>query len=748
MAHQEFSSAKAIQTAVEHHLKGNLSQAESIYRQVLQVEPSNPDALNLLGVIAYQCANSEAAVELISRAIAINCAAPEYHNNLGNALRSLHRLDEAAGSYRKALRLAPRSAEAHNNLALVMREQGRLSEAVAAFRRALKLQPDSPEIHCNLGTALQDLGKFDEAVALFIAAIRLRPDYAEAHNNLGSALKFKGQPVEAVTHYREALRLKPNLAEAHSNMGVILHEQGQLDQAAECFRTALRLKPDSATAYLNLGAVMQEAGLMGEAASHYTQALALQPNLIAARWGHCFAQIPILYDRHEDIAASRSRYHAQLAELSSSISLKSPEAIESAARAVGGAQPFFLAYQGQNDRELQQHYGRLVCRIQAARYPRWSQQPAMPEHRTAEPLRVGFVSGFFWQHSNWKIPIKGWVENLDRERFQLFGYYTSGKNDSGTEAARCCFSRFVQNVATVEEMCRIIREDNLHALIYPEVGMDPMTVRLAALRLVPVQCTSWGHPDTSGLPTIDYYLSSDLMEPPDAEAHYTERLVRLPNLSIFYIPPETEPATLERSQLGLREDAILFFCSQSLFKYLPQHDDLFPRIAREVGNCQFVFLKFGKSEAVNERFLQRLKTAFGRHGLNSEQFVAMLPQQDAAHYKALNRICDVFLDSIGWSGCNSTLEAVACDLPVVTLPGQLMRGRHSLAILKMMGVTETIAETEEDYVSIAARLASDRALHHQVSQKIQQTRHRVYRDRKCIDHLADFLEAAVARPRA
>src|SRR5450755_3965716 len=118
-----------------------------------------------------------------------------------------------------------------------------------------------------------------------------------------------------------------------------------------------------------------------------------------------------------------------------------------------------------------------------------------------------------------------------------------------------------------------------HVLIYPEIGMDKVSAQLAAQRLAAVQCASWGHPVTSGFPTIDYFISSDLMEPADAADHYCERLVRLPNLSIHYEPSDIAPDGIDRMQLGLRAGAVGFWCGQSLPKYMPQFDEVFARIA-------------------------------------------------------------------------------------------------------------------------------------------------------------------------
>jgi predicted O-linked N-acetylglucosamine transferase (SPINDLY family) len=258
-----------------------------------------------------------------------------------------------------------------------------------------------------------------------------------------------------------------------------------------------------------------------------------------------------------------------------------------------------------------------------------------------------------------------------------------------------------------------------------------------------VQCNSWGHPDTSGFPTLDYYLSSDLMEPPDADGHYTERLVRLPNLSISYQPLDAAAATVSRAELGLRDDAVVYWCGQSMYKYLPQYDEVFARIAREVPDSQFAFIRYRRGDDVTDLFLARLAKAFAGQGLDASRHVVVLPRLDQDRFLGAVGQADVFLDSLGWSGCNSLLESLAHDLPAVTMPGALMRGRHGSAILTMMDVTETIATSVDDYVAMAVRLGRDKAWRDAVKARVAANKHRLYGDRACIAALEDFLGRAV-----
>ena len=377
-----------------------------------------------------------------------------------------------------------------------------------------------------------------------------------------------------------------------------------------------------------------------------------------------------------------------------------------------------------------------MCRIMATRYPA---TPLPPPPRQNEPVRVGIVSGSFWLHAAWKVQLKGWVTQLDRRQFQLFGYYTGIDQDDETKIAVDHCDRFVQGPLSVDAWRQTILADAPHILLYPEVGMDSTTAALAAQRLASVQCNAWGHPLTSGFPTLDYFLTSDLMEPPDAQEHYTERLIRLPNLSVYYEPFEARPVTLDRSKLRLRPTATVYWCGQSLFKYLPQYDQVFARIAREVGDCQFVFFRYPRGSHVTALFKQRLERTFAAVGLRADDYCVILPRMEFSIFSAVFGLSDIFLDSIGWSGGNTTLESLPYGLPIVTMTAPLMRGRHSMAILKMMGVTETITESIDDYVSIAVRLARDVAWRTAIKQRILANKHKVFCDRTCITALEVFL---------
>ena len=255
VAQPQANVAQVLQQALAHHQAGHMLQAEALYRQALVAEPLNPDALHLLGVLAYQVGQLAVAVDLITHAVAVNPAFAQAHYNLGIALKDQGRLEEAASAYHRAVAVQPDYADAHDNLGNVLLDLGRAEAAVPCYRRAIALRPGNPVTHNNLGIALKQTGQLQEATAAYRQAIALKPDYVEAHNNLGNALKELGQLEEAAQCFQRVLAMRPELADAHSNLGNVLLAQGHADEAAEAYRRAIALNPDYAEARNNLALI-------------------------------------------------------------------------------------------------------------------------------------------------------------------------------------------------------------------------------------------------------------------------------------------------------------------------------------------------------------------------------------------------------------------------------------------------------------------------------------------------------------
>jgi protein O-GlcNAc transferase len=759
--------------ATVHHRAGRWQEAETCYRRALAIAPRFAECHYGLGTLAAQFGRNDIALLHLKHAAEISPDEPSYHvalarllggagqlreaassyraalrlrahdarlhAQLGDILSALEQFENAAAHYREAARLQPRLAEAHTNLGNALHRLGHHEEAAAACREAARLNPASAPAHNNLGNALRGLNRFEEAESCYREALRLRPELAQVHRNLGDTLALLGRGEEAIPCYRESVRLRPDDARLHKALGDVLINLNRPDEAETCYREAVRLAPDFAEAWNHLGLALTSLGRLQEAERCYDEALRVRPDFVVARLNRAMVRLPIVYRSQAEVEEIRRKYAR---ELEAACRIETTALVPDTVEATGSCSPFFLAYQGRCDRELQAMYGGFVARVMASLYPDWASPPDVAPPQPGEAIRVGILSACFYSHSNWKIPIKGWLRGLDKSRFQLFGYYIGCHQDEETALAKSLCHRFLQGLPTLERWAQAIRSDRLHVLLIPGIGMDDVTIRLAALRLAPVQATSWGHPDTSGLPTIDHYLSSELMEPPGADAHYTERLVRLPNLSIWYEPPVLAPDAVSRAELGVPETAVLYWCCQSLFKYLPRHDWVFARIASAVPEARFLFIRFPHGDTVTTIFRDRLIAAFAEAGLDAERYCRFLAPMSMTRFAGISRIADVFLDSLEWSGCNSTLEALAWDLPVVTMAGDLMRGRHSAAILTMLGVPELIADCPERFVELATELGRDGIRRSALTTRIARNKPKLYADRACIEGLARYLHDA------
>jgi CRISPR-associated protein Csy1 len=332
---------------------------------------------------------------------------------------------------------------------------------------------------------------------------------------------------------------------------------------------------------------------------------------------------------------------------------------------------------------------------------------------------VGFASAFFHTGTCGRY-FRSWITDLDRGGFEVFVYHLyPGMDEVASDIARRAdsFKSFGGSRARPSVVAREIRGDELDVLVYPELGMDACSFGLAALRLAPRQYAGWGHPVTTGHATIDGFLSCETMEPEGAQAHYAERLLLLPGIGTSYRRLDI-PGDASRPPFGLPEQRMLLLCPQSLWKIHPDNDALFAELL--AANREALLVLFaGRHPTITDKFMRRLERMFSDHGLAVRERVLMLPQVGHDDYLRINLVCDAMLDTMHWSGGNTSLDALACGLPVVTLPGAFMRGRQSAGMLGLLGVPELIARDREDYLAIAGRLVGDAGWRRELSGRIR-----------------------------
>jgi len=624
--------------------------------------------------------------------------------------------------------------------ALLAMTKGRISEAAKLFVQVCTQDPADIEAWEYLGELRLKQGLFHDATQCYQKTVSIMPNNAKAYLGLAEALFGAGKLVEAQSTCQRVLQIDASLAGAYYVLGNICRDQGAFDVAEQNFSQAVKLKPDLVLAQYYRGNMLRLQGRVDEAVACYDDVMRLDANIVEAFWNKHLI-LPVIIDEESQIEKSRHIFSDGIKVLKDSLDLKSAEGRKKALRGIKANTNFYLQYQGCDDKTLQCQYGDLIQSVVSVVYPQWSKSLKQYPIKTDQKIKIGYVTAFLRAH-NGAVWLLGWLKNCDRNKFEIYLYHTGSAVDSKTDEFKELSDNFNHIPNDIEKVCKKIYSDKLNVLVYPEIGMDAQSLVTAGLRLAPVQCVGWGHPMTSGLNTMDYWLSSDLMEVENGQSHYSETLIRLPNMANSH--PVKQHDELQQSALsktrndfGLSDDNILYFCSQSLFKYLPQYDYLWPKIAKQVPTAKFVFLAISSVHVV-KKFMARIERAFTAAGLNAEDYCVMLNRQSPDDYLQLNKLVDVFLDNPPWSGNNTGMAAIDAHLPIVCYPTELMRGRHSYAILTMLGVTETIASSAQEYIDIAVKLGIDKQYRQSIVKKIADNHQQIYEDVECVKGLESF----------
>ncbi len=511
----------------------------------------------------------------------------------------------------------------------------------------------------------------------------------------------------------------------------------------ELSRRALAQAPGDPAVSLALARALHAHARGEEAAAVCDEALAAHPEAVELELERLLLAIPVVYEDEGQPARARAEYAGRLEALASRLEGAQDAVLERLGRKAPRFSPYLLPYQGLDDAPLQRRLGALTSRAVRAAFP--SPSPRRELQAARGELRVGFVSNQFFSHTIWHMITRGWLAGLRARGFACYGYAVGEQTDDCTEASRGECVRFVQGLRPVDEWAAEIGADRLHALIYPAIGYSSVVDALALTRLAPLQCTTFGHCETTGFPTMDCFLSSALMEPPDGDAHYTEELVRLPDVGLPYSPPTLRPSGRGRDHPGLRRDAVLLLSPHPAKKYLPAHDRLYPRIAERIPGSQLVFFSDPHVERVSRLLERRVRAAFVQQGLDPDGRVLFLDRLGREDYLSLLVAGDVYLDVPGWNGGTTTAEALVHHVPVVTLEGPVARGRMGAGMLRRVGLEDCVAVTPEEYVEVAARLGRDAAVRDAVRRRLAATAHRIHDDGARVDGLAGFLRSAAGR---
>jgi predicted O-linked N-acetylglucosamine transferase (SPINDLY family) len=695
----------------------------------LQRQPRHVPGRMLMAQLLVATGRQELAVEAARVVVTLAPGAAMAHYTLGRALKSTGDLTGAVEAYLRALSLDAGNADFRTSLGIALRASGRVEAAIEQYRIVLRLQPGHLEATRNLSNALQAMGRGEEARVFGVIANPELTREFNRHLREGLELLNRDEPGPALGELMDAHRMDPQSALVHVGLASVyakLHEPNlavtHADRAAQLdpsLDDAIRLCCEFSITY----------GLADRAPGYFERARLL--NDVPERRVAATMIVPAISASVAEIESTRTRVEGALDEL-----LLDPPRIERP-ELTEPASSFFLAYHGENNRRLLMKRGSLYLAANPALG--WMAPHCREPRECRGRIKVGLISRFLGDHSIGKTT-QGFVYELPRDRFEVFVLRIPPfQSDALAAQIDARADRVVRLARDLAQNRELIAGLELDVLFYQDIGMEAYSLLLAFARLAPVQCVSFGHPDTTGIPAMDYFVSNDAFEPEGAEEHYSEQLFLLRDLPTlaYYLRPKRPARLAARHSFGLPEDATLYVCPQTLFKLHPEFDAVLASILRRDPKGLVVLIK-GYLDLWTEKLRQRFHLAMP----DVASRVVFLTHMPGEVFLGLLASADVILDTPHFNGMNSSLEAFAMDKPIVTMPTGLQRGRHTAAMYRKMGVLDCIAKSPEHYVDLAVRLGTDREFRRHASERISLHSHVLYEDRRVISEFERFFIAA------
>ena len=645
-----------LQKAIQYHKSGQFQKAEHQYRRVLETDPNQPDALHLLGVVAYQTGNFDQAVHLIKKAIRKNPENPFYYNALGAVFNAQDQHAEALSSYQGALKLDPNYADAHYNIGNIHQKQEVLDQAISSYQRALEIDSNHVDAWYNMGNALKTQGKTEQAIESYQQVIERNPGHSNAYNNIGHAFKVLGKLDIAITCYQKALETNPHNAEAVVNMGSALQDLGQFEAARDSYTKALKSNTHYAAPYAGLAFIMLSLGeLTGITKLKETICTKLDTFL----------------------ESDPSRWLDELIYLSPLLSL---------------------------DKKIR---NRLTDRMNQT-LSTFSAKPHFSFPDSDKKLKIGYVSPDFGDHPISHV-LKGVFSEHDRSHFEIFAYSLNDRSNEMSDYYRKISSscdHFIDlSRLSDDDAVNRITADGIRVLVDLTGYMKNARLEIFARRPAPVQIYWLGHGGGLGLSFIDYVIADHIVIPPGEEVFYKEKVIRMPEVYHPADTPAISDAPVHRSDYGLDENATVFCVFNNPQKINTEVFDAWTRILQQVPGS----LLWLSNPSQSRGLVQNLQNEAQKRNVDPNRliFAARLP--DKSQHFARHRLADLFLDTFSYNASTTAIDALWAGLPIITRPGKSFYSRICASLLTNVGLADMICRTTLEYEERAISLSNDEA---------------------------------------
>ena len=713
--HKADPNLKKLEVALALHQQGNFIEAKKNYDEILQKDPHHFHACHLSGVLSFQIGRLDLALDFYKKALRRNSSFAPLYLNYGNTLQKLGRFDEALLSFDNAISIKADYVDALYNRGNVLQELKRFREALESYDKAISIKSDHVEALYNRGNVLQVLQCFDEALLSYDKVLSIQFDHAEALYNRGNVLHGFRFFNEAIQSYDRALKIKhdfaealcnrgaallelkrfseglhsvekaisilPNYADALSNRGAALFELGRFDEALQSCDEAISVQPDHAKAFSNRGNALKELKRFDEALLSYEKAILIKPDFADA------------FNNRGNAYKDLLRFRDALKDYESAITYK-PDFFEAQSNRL-----FAMSYiddlSSATWLEEAKKFGTEVARSVQEKYSDWNLD------KTSAKVRIGFVSGDFKSHSVGFF-LENVISNLDKNRVELIAYANNSYEDQLTFRFKIAFCSF-KSIAGLddEEAARLIHSDGVQILIDLSGHTALNRLPVFAYKPAPVQVSWLGYCGTTGLSEIDYILGDSYVTPPSEESHFSEKIKRLPENYICMTQPDVG---VEVQDLPALKNGYITFGSFNNFSKVNESViRLWAKILLTVErSC--LFLKAG--QLADPKVITDTVSIFQSLGISSERLSFEGHKNRFEHFDAYNKV-DIGLDTFPYNGVTTTAEALWMGVPVIAKKGSRFVAHNGETICHNTGLSDWIAQDENEYYEKAVRFSSD-----------------------------------------
>ncbi|MBD2293175.1 tetratricopeptide repeat protein [Anabaena sphaerica FACHB-251] len=634
-------------------LKNDLQLSEQWYLRAVSIQPQLAKSHYNLGFVYEEQDEWEKAINSYVNAITINSDYTKAHYRLGLIFKRQRHFIKAIEQFSQVLQIDENHQGAKFNLALLW-QQGEGADFIQNLlgEKELELLPQLIEQINDTGAMLVRQRKWEQAKSCFHSVIDLDPDCVLGHYNIGCVLQNQKYHSEAISSYRRALKIDPNYIDALKNLGYVYYKTGQIDLAKECFQKSLQIDPNHGETYELLGFLAGEQGKLLECINLLNEALKINPN--------------------------NSKLHSCFLYNLSSLTSFTPQQILDSAQ---------LWYQQQVVNQ-------------------WL--PTLSNHNNnrnpQRRLRIGYISPDFRRHSVSAF-IKPVLQHHDRTQVEVFCYGEVNEPDAITDEIIDICHAWRSTVGLSDlQVAELIQTDRIDILVDLAGHTANNRMMVLGMKPAPIQTTYLGYFATTGLPTIDYWITDQVLHPHDTQEKTSETIWRLPRCYVGYEPLKNAP---DIAELPCKKTGIFTFSSfNNLRKLTPETFALWIEILKAVPNSRLV-LKCASSDVFSPLIAEKIQTPFVEQGIDPKRiFLYGGYAADEDHLNLYNQV-DLHLDSIPYTGCTTTCEALWMGVPTVTLAGTRKMERMSASILHSVGLDNCIAHSAAEYVQKAIALAQN-----------------------------------------